>query len=387
MVTLLYSGYYDLDNSKQPFEVDPNFYYITSCDVPNLLLLTIHSKHYIYIELPEIKLYDQDTFINTIHKCFNAKVLSQREFLQLLKSQKNIHSLPNIVDHPLWNKLKLNTMNLTTLSNKLLLQREIKLPTEISCIKIACKLTSMGIQYIMKHCKPGIYQTELTELFKYYLATKGIDELSFNPITSHNKYNQYLHYRAKPIKVMKGSLILVDLGCKYKNYCSDITRCFPISGKFTILQKNIYKVILNTLKYALSLMKPGSKWSEITTKVQLKIYSQCLDINLVFPTNSNEEKISFISKFMPHSLGHHVGLDIHDCGAINILKPNMIIAVEPGIYFQNIHNPLINYKVWNKYKHLGGVRLEDTILITNKGHKNLSNITKEIHGIEKLMKN
>ena len=91
---------------------------------------------------------------------------------------------------------------------------------------------------------------------------------------------------------------------------------------------------------------------------------------------------------MPHALGHHVGLDTHDCGPITTLNKNMVIAVEPGIYFQTGKgkSPHINASKWQEYEHLGGIRIEDTILITLKGHKNLSKVTKEIAGIEKLMK-
>jgi len=135
-------------------------------------------------------------------------------------------------------------------------------------------------------------------------------------------------------------------------------------------------------------MKPGAHWSEITHKVVLKLYDECSKIRLVDRLDNKSDKVKVMTTLMPHLLGHHVGLDTHDCGHITILKKGMVVAVEPGIYFQTgkDKSPHINASIWKQYEHLGGVRIEDTILITSTGHKNLSKVTKEIKGIEKLMK-
>ena len=267
-------------------------------------------------------------------------------------------------------------------------KREIKSVDEVLNISKACSITSQAIKDIIKQAYPNMSQIELSGLFKQSISKHGIQELSFQPITSHGKYNQFLHYIAKNRPVTNGSLVLLDVGCKYNHYCSDISRCFPISGKFTKLQTDMYQVVLQSLKYALTLMKPGAKWSDITKQVHLKLYNECLKLQLVTPLENDSEKQSVIRVFMPHSLGHHVGIDNHDCGPITILKQNMIVAVEPGIYFQKgtQKHPHINQSVWKQYEHIGGVRLEDTIQITKTAYKNLSKITKEIKGIEQLMK-
>jgi len=387
MITLLYSGYYDLDKSKGPFEVDSNFYYTTRCDIPNILLVKKNNKHYVYYENPNIIFHDNEQFIDKLYKCFNAEVINLNTLMKLLNNEM-IQTLPNIETHPEWTKLRKFPMDMSTISSVLSRKREIKLKNELSCIETSCKITSEGIKHILKNSYVGMSQIELSGLFKHYLSIKGIEELSFNPITSHNKYNQYLHYRATKKNVQKSSLILLDVGCKYKHYCSDISRCFPISGKFTQKQKNLYNVVLRGLKYALKLMKPGAHWSEITHKVVLKLYDECLKIKLVEPLENTPDKIKIMKTLMPHLLGHHVGLDNHDGEPITTLRKNMVIAVEPGIYFQTgkDKSPHINASIWKEYEHLGGVRIEDTILITSTGHKNLSKVTKEIKGIEGLMK-
>ena len=135
-------------------------------------------------------------------------------------------------------------------------------------------------------------------------------------------------------------------------------------------------------------MKPKAQWQTITHKVKLKLYDECLKIHLVDKVDNESDKLQVISTLMPHALGHHVGLETHDCGPITTLQANMVIAVEPGLYFQvgQEREPFINKKTWKELANLGGVRIEDTIVITSKGYKNLSKVPKEMSAIENLMK-
>jgi len=388
MTTILYSGYYDPDKETKPFEVEPDFFYLAACDLPNITLIKHNKKDHVLVDIPDISNYDAEHFKLKLKFCFNATIIELKDLISLLHNSKIIHTLPNIVSHPHFSKLRRFPMDMSSITSKLSKKRELKFIDEVSAIEQACKYTSGGIKHIMKHAYPKMSQIELIGLFKQSISKHGIQELSFNPITAHGKYNQYLHYEAQDRPVTKGSLVLLDLGCKYKHYCSDISRCFPISGKFTQKQKNLYNVVLKGLKYALKLMKPGAHWSEITHKVVLKLYDECLKINLVNKLQNISDKVKVMTTLMPHLLGHHVGLDNHDCGEITTLKKDMVVAVEPGIYFQTgkDKSPHINTSTWKQYEHLGGVRIEDTILITSTGHKNLSKVTKEIKGIEGLMK-
>jgi Xaa-Pro aminopeptidase len=385
--TILYSGYYNADNSTHPFEVDPTFYYITSCDLPNVMLIR-ETKDYVYVEIPDDTFYDAEQFKYTLKYCFHGDILDLNGVLQLLKKGRLIHTLPNIKSHPNFSKLKRFHMDTSSITASVDKQREIKYPDEISAIEQACKYTSEGIQEIMKSSYLGMNQLELVGIFKHYLSTKGIRDLSFNPITSHARDNSILHYEARNKRIKHNTLILIDVGCKYKHYCSDISRTFPLSGKFSEKSKLIYQVVLHTFKFALKLMKPNAQWSTITRKVKLKLYDECVKIHLVDQVNNDEEKIQVISTLMPHGLGHHVGLETHDGGTITVLQKNMVIAVEPGIYFQSgkENRPLINRKTWKELANLGGVRIEDTIVITSTGYRNLSKIPKEIKAIERLMK-
>jgi Xaa-Pro aminopeptidase len=388
MTTLLYSGYYNSDKEVYPFVVDPNFFYLTSCDLPNITVIQQSKKDYVYVEIPDTVFYDAKHFKHKLKLCFNATIIELKDVIHMLQNSKTIHTLPNIKSHPHFSRFKRFHMDTANIVTKLSKKREVKFPDEILAIEHACKYTSGGIKQIMKSSYLGMNQLELVGIFKHYLSKFGIQELSFNPITSHARDNSILHYEAKNKRIKHNTLVLLDLGCKYKHYCSDISRTFPLSGKFSEKSKLIYQAVLTTLKYALRLMKPGAHWQTITHKVKLKLYDECLNIHLVDKVDNESDKLQVISTLMPHALGHHVGLDNHDCGPITTLKKDMVIAVEPGIYFQlgKETSPFINVKIWKELANLGGVRIEDTIVITSKGHKNLSKVPKEMSAIENLMK-
>ena len=119
MITLFYSGYYDMDNDKYPFEVNSDFFYLTKCDIPNLLLLKKHKKYYVHMQLPDIKWYDSDYFEKMLDKCFNADIVELKDIIQMIQPHDIVHTLPNIETHPQWSKLRKLTMDLTTISSTL----------------------------------------------------------------------------------------------------------------------------------------------------------------------------------------------------------------------------------------------------------------------------
>ena len=177
----------------------------------------------------------------------------------------------------------------------------------------------------------------------------------------------------------------MDVGGQYDHYCSDITRTFPISGKFTGPQEEIYGIVLRTLKYAIRLVKPGLRWNVLTNKTKKFMYNECKKVNL-FSESSN---INIMNLLMPHSLGHSVGLDNHDVGDLVVLKENMVIALEPGVYFKNymINNNDFNKETLRRCINMGGIRIEDTILVTKNGSRVLSNVPKEIKELTRMLSN
>jgi Xaa-Pro dipeptidase len=181
------------------------------------------------------------------------------------------------------------------------------------------------------------------------------------------------------------------------HYAADITRTFPADGKFTEDQKMIYNIVLAAQMNAISAIRPGVSWHNVSKIASMTILNGLLkngfikgDLNTLY-----ENKIHQL--FMPHSLGHHMGLDVHDAADFatteNILEPNMVITVEPGVYFigilfdeatEPIKKFLIMDKI-NKFRYFGGIRIEDDILVTRDGFRVITNVVKTVDGIEKLM--
>ena len=223
--------------------------------------------------------------------------------------------------------------------------------------------------------------------------------MAYLPICSNGRNNSILHYYFNNKKLINNNLILLDIGCKYNNYCCDITRTFPKSGKFSLKQKKIYETVLKCQKYAISQLKDGTNWKILEESTRLLMYDLLLELKLVFNEILVEKKLNVTKIFMPHRLGHTIGLNLHDTvpnNDLEILKKNMIVAVEPGIYFNKYllesyyHSSQmipINIKEIKKYIKIGGVRIEDTILINKLNCTILSNIPVEINEIENIILN
>lgn len=377
-VQLLYSGYHNQDKMSYPFTVDANFFYLTSCDLPNILLI-LHDNHkFVYQHTLEEEFYNRQLYENKLKHCFQAEILSKKQVFDLLQATQHSHkqlTTSVLQSHPEWDVFKTFNLDMEELKTKLSLQREIKQPDEYKLIQQACDYTCDAIQHTMDNCKKGMSEIQLVGLFRYALSTHDIELLAFSPIVSHDKFNQDLHHIPQTDKVKQNSLILMDVGCKYNQYCSDITRCFPVGSKFTNIQTDVYRVVETTLTTVLDALRPGVSWKQLSKLCRLHLVNECIKLKLVEDTEDESTKLEVSYVLMPHSLGHHVGLDYHDCGPIDTLKAGMVLAIEPGLYFQDhATHPKIKQSIWKKYNSVGGVRLEDTVCITDKGHDNLSTL-------------
>ena len=211
--------------------------------------------------------------------------------------------------------------------------------------------------------------------------------MAYNPICTSGSSNSILHSNQYHYKFKSNELILLDIACKYNNYSSDITRTFPANGKFTQEQKIIYDIILDINIFAIKKVKPGMNWSKLQNKCLLRLYHSLENINLFTKVkHSDIEKIRLAGILMKHTIGHTIGIDVHDV-SVGEFKENMVITIEPGIYFEShlYNNSDINTTEMKKYFDIGGIRIEDVILIGSKNAKNLCSLTKTTYGLEKLM--
>lgn len=219
-------------------------------------------------------------------------------------------------------------------------QRRIKDEEEINDIKKACEITDQCFEFLKKYIKIGMTEREIAYKIQEFFIKNGAEGISFDPIVATGANSSMPHAEPTDRKIEYGDIILIDLGCKYNGYCSDMTRTIFI-GKLDDTIKSVYDIVLNVQKQALDEMKDGANIKNITkTAVQ-------------------ELKINRFD--LVHALGHGVGLEVHEIPVLsskydNLLKENMVIAVEPGVYMPKSF----------------GIRIEDTVLITKNGCINLT---------------
>lgn len=262
--------------------------------------------------------------------------------------------------------------------------RLIKSEAEIALIQQACHISSLAHIRAMKNTRPNRYELEIEGEIQHEFTRFGARFPAYNSIIASGENACVLHYEENNQVLKEGELLLIDAGAEFAHYAGDITRTFPINGKFTPAQTALYELVLNALKEATKLLVPqssikiaGNKAIEILTEglVQLGILKGEVATLI-------EEKA--YQQFYMHDIGHSLGLDVHDVGDFGDqksrpLEVGMVLTVEPGLYIAQ------NADVPEQYKGIG-IRIEDDILITEYGNKNLtSGCPKEIADIEKIM--
>jgi Xaa-Pro aminopeptidase len=274
------------------------------------------------------------------------------------------------------------------------LGRQVKNKREIKRVKKSALLVSQGIVKLWKELTKMKGKTTLS-LVRFLKKNIILDELAYPIICSTGNNITELHYHNYDSPLTSSSMILLDIGFKFENYCCDITRCFPRNGKFTREQKNIYQLVLDCQEFILERIKPGVNFGDLEMMAYLILFQGLERLDLIKKHSlSNFEKQEWLrSNMMYHSLGHPVGLHVHDVNKTEILEENMIYAIEPALYFTESlkQNDLINSDELTKYMSIGGIRIEDTILVTQNGMQILNRINtkkvlpKKIDEIEKIL--
>lgn len=242
--------------------------------------------------------------------------------------------------------------------------RLVKDEYEITCLKQAINITRTGIEAMMKAVKPGINEMVMEGIFNFALAKNLCNETSFKTICAAGKRATILHYANNNQICEDGDLLLTDLGATYRHYCGDITRTYPVNGKFSERQKEIYNIVLTAQRLVQENAKPGVKLKDLNNLV-IKYYEMEL------PKHGLTKPVS---EYYYHGVSHHIGLDVHDLdgGLGQTLQAGNVISNEPGLYIEDENI---------------GIRIEDDLLITGTGCQNLSSgIVKKVEDIEKLMR-
>ncbi len=253
--------------------------------------------------------------------------------------------------------------------------RIIKSPEEIEMLKKATEISVVAHNQAMMSVEPGMYEYELQALYEYTFQRMGAEYYGYPCINGAAENSVILHYNTNRKKIHNGDLVLSDCAAEYRGYSSDVTRTYPANGKFSKEQKEIYQIVLNAQKAAIAKVKPGALWNEVSAAADSVLENGLFSLGLIKGKGTRQFR-----KFYMHGLGHPVGLNVHDVGQ-NMLVAGMLYTVEPGIYI-----PENSEGVDQKYSNIG-VRIEDVILVTETGNKNLSEgAPREITEIETLMK-
>ena len=244
--------------------------------------------------------------------------------------------------------------------------RTIKDAGEIAHIREAMTITRDGINAMMKAAKPGMHEYQLEAVFNKVLADAGVRESAFSNIVSGGRNNFYIHYEEPVGTLHDGDLILTDVGARKNEYVSDISRAFPVNGRFTAEQKELYSIALKVNKELMGLLAPGRiSFEDIEAHARTRVGEELVAAGYL---GKDED----VGKYYWHKGAHHIGLDVHDVGPPgDPIQPGMVFTIDVGIYIED--------------KNIG-FRVEDNVAITETGYEHLSaEIVREIDDIEAMM--
>ena len=381
-----------------PFRQDSYFWYVTGFNEPNAALLLLKTEQ---AEKAIIFLRPRDPLLET----WNGRRLgverapqqlnvneaySIEEFATVLpKILKNLTALYYVPEIHTWGD-KLVTESAVSFNEildwrpMLSEMRLIKSPNEIRLMQQAGQITALGHIKAMQTTHPNRFEYEIESDILHEFNRHCARFPSYNSIVAGGSNACILHYTENDRPLNDGDLVLIDAGCEFAMYAGDITRTFPVNGKFSQPQREIYELVLKAQKRAIELLVPGNSIKQANDEV-IRIKTQGLvDLGILKGDVDTLIEQQAYRQFYMHGLGHWLGLDVHDVGSYGqdkqrILEIGMVITVEPGIYISE------DADVPEQYRGIG-VRIEDNLLMTEYGNKILTAAApKEIADIENLM--
>ncbi len=416
-LALITSGEEQIRNRdvEYPFRASSDFFYLTGFTEPDsiLVLLKKEGKQQTIIfvrpkdkkqEIWQGKRLGVKKAINTlaVDQAFSIDEFDEK-MIELIEGVKNIYISFTQLSH--WSEnisewigsQKSKARQGVTPTNKLLdvdvllhEARLIKSSAEIKIIRTAAQISVQGHLAALKATSFN-YEYEVQAAVEGRFMELGSPRVAFSSIVASGKNACILHYTENREKLQNESLILVDAGAEYQGYAGDITSTFPKSGKFSLAQKELYDLVLKAQQAVIALIKPNVRYDKLH-KCSEKIMTQgLLDLGVLKGDYKKLLKKKAYKRYFMHGTGHWLGMDVHDVGDYKVkgkwrkLKPGMVLTVEPGIYISSEEGKkkLLDKKYWNI-----GIRIEDDILVTDKGNEVLSTglprTTSEIENYMKL---
>ena len=390
-ITLIFAGEAPYKSADETYAFTPNrnFYYLTGIDKEKMILMMAKingkAEETLFVEKSDPVLA---RWVGEKMAKAEAKKISGIQNIEFVEDFKNLFD--GILEKAKIENLYLDferqgfdiSMSTSQIFAKAVMQRYpylrvqniyheiaslrlIKSEEEIKVIRQAIDITDIGIKQLMKNAKVGMKEYQLEAYFDFSLKSNGVTDYAFPTIAACGKNATILHYVKNDSEIHDGELVLFDLGAQYKYYNADISRTFPVNGKYTKRQKQVYNVVLKAQEAVIAIAKPGIMFSVLNETAKEVLAAGCIELGLI-------KEPSELSKYYFHGVSHYLGLDTHDVGNRDIkLKPGMVCTNEPGLYIQ---------------EESIGIRIEDDILITKDGCENLSKqIIKTVDEIEAFM--
>lgn len=262
--------------------------------------------------------------------------------------------------------------------------RLIKDNHEIILMKKAAKISADAHMAVMKAVAPGKNEYELEAIFAYTCMSQGAKHMAYNPIVGGGQNACVLHYNANDRVLQDNDLLLIDAGCEYEMYASDITRAYPVGKTFSKEQEAIYELVLSAQMGVIDKVKPGVCWNSLHQTTCEILTQGLIDLGILQGSLQKNLETEAYKAFFMHKTGHYIGMDVHDVGSYKDrndwqkLETGMAFTVEPGLYI------LPETGVDEKWWHIG-IRIEDDILVTSGGHENLTEgVAKKVSEIEAI---
>ena len=337
---------------------DPiNLYYLLGLKISSGRLLLLKNQAYLFVDGRYTEICEkanlvsviptkteENTFHNVLQKeakevkrlGFSSELLSYKMYLDLSRSIQEMG----------------RTIELVTLDNPIKKIRSIKDQDELKLLKDAAELGSKGYDFLLEHLKEGVTEVELARDLEIFWKQQGSKSLAFEPIIAFGANSSMPHYRSSDIPLKKGDTVLLDIGVNLQGYHSDMTRTVFFQEPLSVM-KEIYAIVKQAQEKALEIIKPGIEIVQLDRAARGYI-----------------EETGY-GPYFSHGLGHGVGLEIHELPSLRkpfaipavCLEEGMVITIEPGIYLPNI----------------GGVRIENTVAVTNSGYEDLTKRSTEMH--------
>jgi Xaa-Pro aminopeptidase len=375
-----------LEEKLKKFKQDNDFLYITGLEAPNSIYLAFKSTkvaEFLFIQrgIPEREVWEgkKMTVEEAVEQSGISNVLYLDQFeaalSQYCPSILRIHAnigfqeLDMPLSYPMFKMQPLRErypqIQILCITGIITPLRKIKSDWEIQQLQRAIDITGKGILDILESATVGMMEYELEAMLFYRMQRSGLKHWGFAPIIAAGINAATLHYEKNECQIAAGDLILMDVGADNNNYSADITRCFPISGKFSERQAQVYNAVLRVQKAIIEMIKPGVELMDLQNKTRELIAQELIQMGLI------SEAKDVVTYYM-HGVSHFLGMNTHDVGGRSAaLEVGNVITVEPGIYIP---------------EEKLGVRIEDDVLVTEAGHCVLSqNIPKEISEIEEIL--